>query len=83
MSLKWTDEAWDQYLYWETQDKKTRKKINSLNKGIQRNGVTKGIGKHEPLRYRSGYSQRIDQTNRLIYDIVDGKLEYSIMRGSL
>lgn len=59
MSLRWTDEAWDQYLYWEMQDKKMRNKINDLIKDIQRNGASKGIGKPEPLRYRSGYSRRI------------------------
>ena len=69
MSLSWTDEAWEQYLAWETQDRKARNRINALIKDIQRNGAMKGIGKPEPLKYRQGYSRRIDDTNRLIYDV--------------
>lgn len=45
------------------------KKINSLLEDIKRNGVMQGIGKPEPLRYRPGYSRRIDDKNRLVYDI--------------
>ena len=48
---------------------------------IHRNGVTKGIGKPEPFRYRSGYFRRIDETSRLIYDIVDGKLNIASCKG--
>ena len=51
MEKVWSDEAWDDYLYWQTQDKKTLKKINSLIKDIERNG-TQGIGNSEPLKYR-------------------------------
>ena len=56
MGLVWEDEAWEEYLYWDSQDKKTRKKINALIKDIQRNGAMKGIGKPEPLKHRPGYS---------------------------
>ena len=48
---------------------KTLKKINSLLADIQRNGVMQGIGKPEPLKHRSGYSRRIDESNRLIYEL--------------
>lgn len=57
------------YLYWQTQDRKTLKKINSLLADIQRSGATAGVGKPEPLKYRTGYSRRIDEANRLVYEI--------------
>lgn len=69
MNKLWSDRAWDDYLYWQTQDKKTVKKINALVKDIERNGLTEGIGKPELLRYRKAWSRRIDQENRLVYDI--------------
>ncbi len=74
MEKIWSDEAWNEYLYWQGQDKKTLRRINELIKSIERDGVMKGIGKPEPLRYRSGYSRRIDEKNRVVYDVVDGKL---------
>lgn len=64
----WSDIAWEQYLYWQTQDKKTLKKINELIRDIERNGLNKGQGKPEPLRHISGWSRRIDDGNRLIYN---------------
>ena len=67
--IKWTDEAWGDYLYWQSQDKKTLKRINSLIKDILRNGNAEGIGKPEPLQYdyRGFFSRRIDEKNRLVY----------------
>ncbi len=73
MNKLWSDRGWDDYLYWQTEDKKTVKKINSLVKDIERNGVANGIGKPEPLKYRKGWSRRIDQENRLVYDIDERK----------
>lgn len=67
--LTFTKEGFEDFLYWQTQDRKTAKRIIALLKDIQRNGVIKGIGKPEPLKHRPGYSRRIDDTNRLIYDI--------------
>lgn len=64
-----TDKAFEDYIYWQTQDKKTLKKINALLMDIQRNGIMHGTGKPEPLKYRDGYSRRIDDANRLVYDI--------------
>ena len=49
MRLLWEDRAWSDYLYWQTQDKKTLKRINGLNKDIQRS-TFEGIGKPEPLK---------------------------------
>lgn len=71
-NLVWTHKVWQDYLYWQTQDKKTLKKINELVKDIERNGVLKGIGKPEVLKNESAYSRRIDEKNRLVYRIVDG-----------
>lgn len=67
----WFDEAWDDYLYWQTQDKKTLKRINALLKDIERNGGFEGIGKPEPLKGDlSGFwSRRIDDVHRLVYRI--------------
>ncbi|MDE7224807.1 MAG: Txe/YoeB family addiction module toxin [Acetatifactor sp.] len=62
-------EAWAEYVSWQTEDRKTLKKINNLIEDIQRNGAMKGIGKPEPLKHRKGYSRRIDEANRLVYDI--------------
>ena len=68
MRLLWEDRAWDDYLYWQSQDKKTLKRINALIKDIQRSPFD-GIGKPEPLRDNlSGYwSRRIDDANRIVY----------------
>jgi len=59
--------AFDEYIEWLAEDKKTFKKINDLIKDIQRNGLTTGIGKPEPLKHIKGYSRHIDHANRLVY----------------
>ena len=69
MNKLWTDDGWADYLYWQSQDKKTLKRINELIKDIERNGVLNGIGKPEALKYRKGFSRRIDETNKLVYAI--------------
>lgn len=68
MKLLWEDRAWEDYLYWQTQDKKTLKRINNIIRDIQRNSFS-GIGKPEPLKGSlSGmWSRRIDDTNRIVY----------------
>ena len=77
----WDDDAWEDYLYWQTQDKKTLKKINALIKDIDRNGYD-GIGKPEPLTGDlTGYwSRRIDEKNRLVYKIADGTIRIAQCR---
>ena len=66
--------GWDDYLHWQTQDKKTLKRINELLKDIQRSGLSNGIGKPEQLKYRENeWSRRIDHANRLVYTLDDGK----------
>lgn len=71
----WSDEAWDDYMYWHTQDRKTVNRINRLIKSIDRNAFD-GIGKPEPLKhnYQGFWSVRIDETNRLVYRIENGEL---------
>jgi len=68
--LAWTAAAWDDYLYWQTQDRKTLKRINALIQDALRNPFT-GIGKPEPLRENlTGFwSRRIDEQNRLVYAV--------------
>ena len=68
--LTWTDEAWNSYLYWQTQDKKTLKRINKLIADVKRSPF-EGIGKPEALKENlSGFwSRRIDDINRLVYAV--------------
>jgi len=69
-TLAWTQEAWADYVYWQTQDRKTLKRINALIADALRTPF-QGIGKPEPLRENlSGFwSRRIDQANRLVYAV--------------
>lgn len=68
MNKAFTDIGWEDYLYWQTEDRKTLRKINTLLKDIERNG-NESIGKPEPLTGDlSGFwSRRINQKDRLIY----------------
>lgn len=68
--LAWTEAAWADYVYWQTQDRKTLKRINRLIEDAQRQPF-EGIGKPEPLRENLAgfWSRRIDQTNRLVYAV--------------
>jgi toxin YoeB len=68
MRVTFTETAWKEYMNWQTEDRRTIKKINDLIKDIQRNGFMNGMGKPEPLKYRTGFSRRIDNANRLEYD---------------
>ena len=67
-NVSWTQIAWKQYVEWQTSDKKTLNRINSLIKDIYRNGLTSGIGKPEILKQQKKYSRRIDSEHRLVYD---------------
>ena len=73
--LTWTDDAWSDYLYWQTQDKKTLKRINKIIEDVKR-APFDGIGKPEPLKMNlSGFwSRRIDDTNRLVYAVDDNAI---------
>lgn len=74
-NVKFTDEAWNTYIYWQTQDKKTLKRINELVKDAQRDPFT-GIGKPEALKHSlTGFwSRRIDETNRFVYEATEEDL---------
>ena len=76
MKKIWFDEAWEDYTYWQMQDKKTIKRINMLLKDIER-GNFEGIGKPELLKGdMSGFwSRRIDDVNRLVYRISGDVME--------
>lgn len=82
MKLLWEDRAWEDYLYWQTQDKKTLKRINALLKDMQRS-VFDGLGKPEPLKDNlSGlWSRRIDETNRIVYYEKNGILYIVACKG--
>ena len=71
MKLSWTDNGWDDYLYWPTQDRKTLKRINALIADIKRNPDGPGIGKPEILRNNLAglRSRRIDDEHRMVYAV--------------
>jgi toxin YoeB len=73
--LAWTDEARSDYVYWQSQDKKTLKRINKLINDSKRSPF-EGIGKPEPLKENLScfWSRRIDETNRLVYAVSDSYL---------
>ena len=81
MNKLWQEEAWEDYIYWQTQDKKTLKRINQLLQDIDRNRYT-GIGKPEPLKgnHTGWWSRRIDDINRLVYRINSGQIEIAQCR---
>lgn len=82
MKLLWDECAWEEYCYWQTHDKKTLKRLNTIIKDIQRN-CFEGIGKPEPLKGNlSGWwSRRIDETNRIVYREKDGAIIIASCKG--
>ena len=82
MRVVWFEEAWEDYLFWQTQDKKTLKRLNALIKDARRNPFG-GIGKTEPLKGElSGFwSKRIDDFNRLVYRVNGDALEILSCKG--
>ncbi len=81
MNKLFHDKGFDDYVYWQTQDRKTLNKINRLLQSIERDGAMNGEGKPERLKYGSGYSRRIDDTNRLVYEIEDTNIIITSCRG--
>jgi len=75
-NIKFAGKGWSDYLYWQSQDKKTLKKVNEIIKDIERNGYD-GLGKPEKLKgnYAGLWSRRIDDKNRLVYRINDSTIE--------
>jgi toxin YoeB len=82
MKYIFTQQAWEEYLYWQTADRHMLKRINELLKDIARNKYT-GIGKPEPLKENlSGYwSRRINDTHRLVYRLTGDTCEVYQCRG--
>lgn len=82
INITFTNKAWEEYCYWQLQDKKTLKKINIILADIQRDNFV-GIGKPEPLKNNfAGYwSRRIDNSNRLIYRINNNQIEIIQCKG--
>ncbi len=72
MILAWAEKGWEDYIYWQQNDKKLLKRINALVKDIQRQPFA-GIGDPEPLKHSwLGYwSRRIDREHRLVYKVTD------------
>jgi toxin YoeB len=82
MKKIWHETAWEDYLYWLEQDRKTLRKINHLIRDIERHPF-EGLGKPEPLsgKYSGMWSRRIDEKNRVIYFVQDGMLEIVQCKG--
>ena len=82
MKLLWEEQAWEDYCWWQTQDRKTLKRINALLRDIQRSSY-EGIGKPEPLKAElSGWwSRRIDDANRIVYREIEGAIVVAACKG--
>jgi toxin YoeB len=79
--IAWTENAWDDYLYWQKIDKKTLKRINDLVKDIKRHPF-EGLGSPEPLKHNwTGYwSRRINKEHRIVYKFEDEMLSIAQCR---
>lgn len=75
MILSWTDFAWEEYIYWQQNNKAILKKINALIQDIKRTPFS-GIGKPEALKFdfAGKWSRRINDEHRLVYMVEDSKL---------
>lgn len=75
MILSWSDDAWDDYLYWQKNDKRNLKRVNEIIKDIKRSPFD-GLGKPEALKHNwSGYwSRRINAEHRIVYKIEDDSI---------
>lgn len=75
MKISFVDESWEDYLYWQSVDKKMLKRINLLIKDITRTPFD-GIGKPEPLKHQYGglWSRRINSEHRVIYRVLDDEI---------
>jgi toxin YoeB len=80
--LVFKEKGWSDYIYWQSQDRKTLKKINQLLADIVRNGYA-GAGKPEPLKgdLSGWWSRRIDDTNRIVYRLTENAVEIAQCRG--
>ncbi len=82
MRKMWHEEAWEEYLAWQNEDKKTLRRINQLIQSIERNGY-QCVGKPEPLCYdlTGWWSVRINEADRLVFRIKDSALEILSCKG--
>ena len=82
VEISFTEHGFEEYLFWQGQDRKTLKRINCLLQDIRRNPFD-GVGKPEALRGNLAglWSRRIDEVNRLVYDVSDGKIKVYQCRG--
>lgn len=81
LNLLFLPEGWEDYLYWQMQDRKTLRRVNALIQDILRSPY-EGVGKPEPLKAnRTGWwSRRIDETNRIVYKVENDKIVISQCR---
>jgi toxin YoeB len=81
MKYVFTDESWEDYLYWQQTDRKMVLRINELRKDISRNPFS-GIGKPEPLKYKykGFWSRRINEEHRLIYQVTGSEIRIAKCR---
>ena len=81
MQVLWHESGWDDYIWWQSQDKKTLKRINALIKDMQR-APYEGLGKPEPLKgnLTGWWSRRIDEANRIVYRVKDNALVIAACR---
>ena len=75
MQLLWNEDGWEDYLWWQTQDKKTLRRLNTLIRDMQRSPF-EGLGKPEALKgdLSGWWSRRIDDENRIVYRVRDNAL---------
>ena len=83
IEIIWSEDAWQDYLYWQSKDKKTLKRINELIKDIKRNGCLNGIGKPEPLteNLQGEFSRHINEKDRLVYHIENERIYIAHCKG--
>jgi len=81
MKVTFSERALSEYFNWQSEDKKTLKRINLLFRDIQRSPF-EGLGKPEPLKNKDGkWSRRIDETNRIVYEQTDYGIEIYQCKG--
>ena len=82
MKISFDEQAWDDYVWWQSQDRKVLKRVNALIQDIARNGNDTGIGKPEALKHNfSGYwSRRITDEHRIVYKVIDEEVRIVICR---
>jgi toxin YoeB len=67
MNIEFSEKGWEEYIQWQSEDKRTLRKINDLIRDIRREGLLEGIGRPEQLKGIGAYSRHIDKKNRLVY----------------